>query len=40
VPIGQGAGTAAAIAVKNNVLPRNVSIDELTATLKKDGVIL
>lgn len=40
LPIGQGAGTAAAIAVKNDVLPRNINVEELTNTLLKDKVIL
>lgn len=37
---GQGAGTAAAIAVKNGVQPRAVDLKSLQATLRKDGVQL
>lgn len=38
--VGQGAGTAAAIAVKSNVQPRAVDLKQLQATLRKDGAQL
>jgi len=36
--VGQGVGTAAAIAVRDNVLPRKVDIQRVQAALKKQGV--
>ena len=38
--MGQAAGTAAAIAVKAGVSPRNVAMDKLVASLKADDVWL
>lgn len=37
---GQAAGTAAAISVKENVLPRNVNITRLQKILRSQGVVL
>ncbi len=37
LPIGEGAGTAAALAVKSNVEPRNVDIEALKARLIENG---
>lgn len=36
--LGQAAGTAAALAIKNNLKLRDISITELTNNLKKDGI--
>ena len=38
--MGQAAGTAGAIAAKENLLPRDIDIDKLRATLLKQNVIL
>jgi len=38
--IGQAAGTAAALSVKNKVKPRHLDIEELRKVLKEQGVIL
>jgi hypothetical protein len=40
IALGEAAGTAAAIAVKNNILPRNIDIKSLKKQLEKQGVIL
>jgi len=40
VAMGEAAGTAAAIAIKSSVQPRNINIDTLVDTLKKQGVYL
>jgi hypothetical protein len=40
VALGQAAGTAAALAVEDNVQPRNVEIKKLQKTLKNQGVYL
>ena len=37
--LGQAAGTAAAIAAKKNITPREVDIQELQNRLKADGAI-
>ena len=37
---GQAAGTAAALAIQNNVQVRDVNITDLQDILRKDGVIL
>lgn len=37
---GQAAGTAAAISVRDNILPRNVEISRLQKTLREQGVVL
>lgn len=37
---GQAAGTAAAISIRDKVMPRNVDISRLQETLKKQGVVL
>ena len=36
--IGHGVGTAAALAAKYNILPRNVNVNEVQAILKADGM--
>ena len=36
--VGQGVGTAAALAVKENILPRNLDVKKIQAALKKQGV--
>ena len=38
--VGLGVGTAAAVAVKENVLPRNVDVKTVQALLEKQGVRL
>lgn len=38
--MGQAAGTAAALSVKNSVGPKNLSVDELLGKLKADGVYI
>ena len=38
--MGQAAGTAAAMAVKAGVGPKEIDSDQLVATLKADGVYL
>lgn len=38
--MGQAAGTAAAISIKNRVSPRNIDIKELQTTLRDNGVII
>jgi hypothetical protein len=38
--MGQAAGTAAAMAVKNGVSPKKIDSNELVSTLKADGVYL
>ena len=38
--IGQGVGTAAAIAVKDGVEPRNVDVRKVQASLMRQGVEL
>jgi hypothetical protein len=38
--MGQAAGTAAALCVKNNAIPREVDIKELQRTLRQQGAIL
>lgn len=38
--MGQAAGTAAALSVSQNVLPKNLDTDKLVSTLKADGVYL
>ena len=35
---GQGAGTAAALAIKDGVTPRKLDVGKLQATLRKEGV--
>jgi hypothetical protein len=37
---GQAAGTAAAIAIKDNCEPRNVNIEKLQKNLKEQGAYL
>jgi hypothetical protein len=37
---GHAAGTAAAIAVQDCTIPRNISIEKLQATLKQQNAIL
>ena len=37
---GQAAGTVAAMAARQEIEPRRVDVDQLQATLKKDGVLL
>ena len=38
--MGQAAGTAAAMAVKEGLGPKQINSDKLIATLKEDGVYL
>jgi len=38
--IGQAAGTAAALAVKHGVSPREVNVEELQRVLKADGALV
>jgi hypothetical protein len=38
--LGQAAGTAAHLAIKEKVQPRDVSIESLQATLRKNGQVL
>lgn len=38
--IGEGAGTAAAMAVREGISPRNVNTDKLRETLLKNNVLL
>ncbi|MFX0100322.1 MAG: FAD-dependent oxidoreductase [Candidatus Hodarchaeota archaeon] len=40
IVVGQAAGTAAALAVKNKVEPRNVDVQELREILRKNDVVL
>jgi ribulose 1,5-bisphosphate synthetase/thiazole synthase len=40
VVVGQAAGTAAAICVKNGIEPRNVDVQELRTLLRENGVVL
>lgn len=40
IVVGQAAGTAAGLAVKRGVQPRNVDVKELQSILRKDGVVL
>lgn len=40
VVVGQAAGTAAAICVKNNIEPRGIDVQELRALLRENGVVL
>jgi hypothetical protein len=38
--IGQAAGTAAALCLEHNVIPRNLSVQELQVQLRKDNAIV
>jgi hypothetical protein len=40
IAIGQAAGTAAALAVRNGVKPRDIDVDELRRTLRADGALV
>jgi hypothetical protein len=40
IAIGEAAGTAAALAVRHGVTPREVQVDELRRTLRSQGVLL
>ena len=40
IAMGEAAGTAAAIAIKRGINPRNVDYKELQKTLKEQGVLL
>jgi hypothetical protein len=40
IAMGQAAGTAAAMAVKHNVSPRELDVGEIRQTLKQQGVVL